>query len=77
MTARKSVRDWMINALQDDPHFFADSADCLLATAIAEVAADAHDHWEWCDDPDHWVWDVACEAIAVVGVPDGFDFRIP
>jgi len=28
-------------------------------TGLAEFAADAMEHPEWCADPDHWVWELA------------------
>lgn len=36
--------------------------DCETATNLAEWAADEFDHHEWCDDPDHWVWELALNA---------------
>jgi hypothetical protein len=32
------------------------------ATQLAEGAAAEFDGDEWCDDSDHWVWDLALEA---------------
>jgi len=32
------------------------------STRLAEVAADAEEHWEWLDDDLHWVWDAAVEV---------------
>jgi hypothetical protein len=32
-------------------------------TALAEAAAHHFDHNEWLDNPDHWVWDAAIDAV--------------
>ncbi len=33
------------------------------ATALAEDASNHFDHSEWCDDPDHWIWDLAASVV--------------
>lgn len=71
MDDQRRVRVWMFRQFQDGQ--FVD--DCCEAdlTGIVEAAANYFNHNEWCDDPNHWVWETAIEAAknADVTLPGG------
>lgn len=67
-----AVLRWMRSELRDDlgdnDGYYVDQATGEAnLTRLAEAAAEAHDHDEWLDDPDHWVWDMAIEAAEAEG----------
>lgn len=70
---RRRVTRWMEAQLRDPDArglYVDPRTDIASTTALAEDAALSVDHEEWCDDPDHWVWDAAIEAAEACGVGD-------
>ena len=58
-TMQRLVRDWMWNEVRIRE---LDAGEVNM-TQLAEDAAHAFDHDEWLDDPDHWIWDAAANAL--------------
>ena len=58
-TMRRLVDDWM----RTEVRIRELDAGEVNMTQLAEDAAHAFDHDEWLDDPDHWIWDAAANAL--------------
>ncbi len=56
--ARDKARRSMEALYREDPQRYDDCGE-VIATKLAEDTANAIDRWEWLDDPDHWIWEMA------------------
>ena len=55
---KKQIKLFMASVVADYVNEFLE----VNITLLAEDCAKAFDHDEWLDDPEHIVWDIACDT---------------